>query len=71
MVVPVEEDKWLFPKDNEDCVTQLRYFAECEHPIPETSHTVVQETAKNKDCQYISGSGICICNVDCCLWGVD
>lgn len=47
MVVPVEEDEWLLPQDNEYCVAQLRDLAQGKHPVPETSHSVVQETEKS------------------------
>lgn len=46
MVVPVEEDQWLLPQDNEYGISQLRNLAQGEHPVPETSYSVVQETEK-------------------------
>lgn len=49
VMVPVEEDEGLFPQHDEHCVSQLWNFAQREHPVPETSHAVVQETARYAD----------------------
>lgn len=45
VMVPMEEDEGLFAEYDEHSVTQFRHLAQGEHPVPEASHTVVQETA--------------------------
>ncbi len=48
VVVPVEEDEWLLPENDEHCVAQLRHLAQREHPVPESTHTVVKEAARKQ-----------------------
>ena len=46
MVVPVQEDERLLPENDEDGVSQLGHLAQGEHPVPKSTHSVIQETAK-------------------------
>ena len=46
MVVPVEENQGLLSEYDEHRVTQLWHFAQGEHPVPKTTHAIVQETEK-------------------------
>ena len=48
MVIPVEEDEFLFPQNNEDSVNQLRQLAENKQPGPQCSYMVsLKKTVKN------------------------
>ena len=47
MVIPVEEDEFLFPQNNEDSVNQLRQLAEHKQPGPQRGHMVsLKETVE-------------------------
>lgn len=50
MVVPMQKYKRLLAKNDKDCITKFRYFAQREHPIPKSSNTIVQETEKKRNC---------------------
>jgi len=49
VVIPVEKDEALFPKDNEDRVTQFQDFRENEDPCPKGPYRVVTMPGKGKD----------------------
>jgi len=65
VVVPVQEDERLLPEHDEDGVTELGNLRQREHPVPEASYAVVQETGSG-DAQRVHES-ICRQHV-CYFW---
>ena len=45
MVVPVQEDQWLLPQHDENCVAELRHLGHGEEIAPEGRHCVVLNKA--------------------------